>query len=41
MASAHPEREQLKQGLRKAILTALHAWVHRRLRLPPPPAEGA
>jgi hypothetical protein len=41
MASAHPEREQLKRGLLRAILTALHAWVHRRLGLRPPPAEGA
>jgi hypothetical protein len=41
MASAHPERDQLKQGIWRAVLSALHAWVHRRLGLRPPPTEGA
>ena len=37
MASAHPRREAVKQRLWQAVLTHLHAWVHRRLGLPPHP----
>ena len=35
MAAAHPRRAALKQRLPEALLTRLHAWVHRRLGLPP------
>ena len=35
MATSHPKRAALKQALWQRLLTALHAWVHRRLGLPP------
>lgn len=40
MATPRPEREMLKKGIIQSILTALHAWVHRRLGLPPHPPQG-
>lgn len=41
MASPHPERDALKRGFWQLLLTHLHAWVHRRLGLPPHlPPEG-
>ena len=35
MATPRPDRAALKQRLWQALLTGLHAWVHRRLGLPP------
>lgn len=37
MAEPRPGQAEFRQGLWRLVLTRLHAWVHRRLGLPPHP----